>query len=148
MPDEVQATLLDGTKALKAIVWDTIPDEFTLSSGQVAIEGKVQDSSIYTYAYITVSETDDAVVIEPQISVNEQNANFSIAFSMGENSPSVLAVVAAYDEEGTMTKVKTKPLTDAAPKCSIELSDFGDEYLVKAFMLNNTNYVTDFVVIE
>ncbi len=148
LPETVQVTMLDGTKALKSVTWDIIPQEFAAASGEITVEGKVSDSNIYAYAYITISETEEAVVIEPEISVDEESVNFSIAFSMGELSSTVFAVVAAYDEEGTMTKVKTKPLTDAAPKCSIELSDFGDEYLVKAFMLNNTNYVTDFVVIE
>ncbi len=143
LPENVQVTLLDGTEAQADVAWDVIPDEFTLSSGTVTVEGKVENSSIYAYANITIEETGKAVVINPVISLDGESVNFSIAFSDGENNHNVIAVVAAYSAEGIMTKVKSEQLTAENQECSISLPDFSDEFSVKAFLLDNANYIID-----
>lgn len=148
LPEKVQVTLYDGTRAEENVKWDVIPAEFTHSSGKKVIEGKIENSSIYAYANITIEETDEAVIIDPVIFFNAENVNFSIAFSDGETTANVLAVVAAYDEEGTMTKVKTERLTEEKPECSIPLSFFSEDFSVKAFMLNTSDYITDYVKIK
>ncbi len=148
LPDTVEVTLLDGTNTSANVLWDNIPAEFTQSAGKIKVEGKVKNSSIYAYAIITVEETSPAVVIDPMITHDGENVNFSIAFSDGENINSVLAVVAAYDDEGTMTKVKTEYLTAEKQECSIPLADFSEAFSVKAFMLNNANYIVDCIIIK
>ncbi len=148
LPEDVEVTLLSGEKATATVTWDIIPKEFTLSSGTKVVEGKIENASVYAYATVNIEETGEAVVISPQITRDNENVNFSIAFSDGENNNNVIAVVAAYDEEGTMTLVKTKPVTQSALSCSISLSDFAAEYSVKAFMLNGANYITDAVIIK
>lgn len=146
--DTVTVTYLDGTTADAAVTWDSIPPEFTHSSGNVTIEGKIENSSLYAYANITITETGKALIIEPSINVDGTNANFSIAFSDGENNNNVIAVVAAYNEEGTMTKVKSVHLSSETLECSIDLTEFLKEHYVKLFMLNNANHIIDAVTVK
>ena len=148
LPEEVEVTHLDGSKAVKSVTWDSIPPEFTHSSGTVTVEGKIENSSIYAYAEVTIEETAPSVIVEPAITVSGESVNFSVAFSRGENKSDILAVVAAYDSEGSMTIVKTKHLTEDERECSIPLSCFSEEASVKAFMLDNSNYITDYIIIR
>ncbi len=148
LPDKVQATRLDGTEGTASVTWDFIPAEFTASSGNKVVEGKVEGSSIYAYALVTVEETGKASIINPSITVDNENANFTIAFSDGSrDSFNVIAVVAAYNEDGTMTKAKTAHLAEEL-SCAIALSGFADSFSVKAFLLNNANHIIDCVVIK
>ena len=148
LPDSVVVTFLDGSTASADVVWDVIPQEFTQSAGEVIVEGNVSGTNLYAYMTVKISETDDAVVINPSITYSDTDVNFSIAFSDGENNNYVVAVVAAYSEEGIMTKVKTVPLTEESLLGTIPLADFTEEYSVKAFLMNNAGYVVDCVIIK
>ncbi len=142
LPDLLNVTLLDDTNTQALVLWDNIPSEFTQTSGKIKVEGKVENSSVYAYAHITIKPA------RPTIIYDGENVNFSITFSDEENLNNVLAVVAAYDEEGTMTRVKSEHLTVEKQECSISLSDFSEEISVKAFLLNNANYIVDAVTVK
>lgn len=149
LPDTVTVSLLDGTTADASVIWDTIPAEFTLSPGTQIIEGRIDSSSAYAHAVVTVEETEQAAIIHSSIEHNESIANFSIAFSSGKtDSYHILAIAAAYDNEGTMTKVISKNLTAANPECSMNIFSMLEEHSVKLFLLNFTTPITEAVKVK
>lgn len=148
LPEEVTVFYNDGSSEALPVVWDYIPTEFTLSAGVKTVEGIVADSC-YAYAEITVKETGIAVITNPSIEVDSNSANFSIAFSLGTTDDlNVFAIVAGYNEDGTMTKIATKRLSPENSDFTIDLTDFLSEYSVKLFLLNNANHVIDAVTVK
>lgn len=148
LPETAEVIYMDSSTAFLPVDWDSIPYEFTHSAGVKVIEGKVDGTNNYAYITITILETDEAYVLDPEISFNGTQAHFKVSFSDGVNNNNVFAVAAAYSEDNILTKIKTQPLTEDAMECTIDFSDFSEEYSIKLFILNNASYVTDTITVK
>ncbi len=148
LPETIEVNLLNGLKDYRRVLWDSVPEEFTSVSGTHTVEGSIENSNIKAYAIITIQETGKSTVLNPSITYDEATANFNVAFSEGEFTDTVLAVVSAYNEEGAMTKVKSFYLNPQQPSQSVSLKDFLSEYSVKLFLFNNLNNLVDSITVK
>lgn len=142
LPDKVSVKLINGDEALFPVSWDNHPACATSASGSFVVSGKVLSSDKYVYAHVTVSETDSSVPINPILNFDSNNVNISVDFSDGVNTDSVLASVAGYDANNTMTRIKTSRLSRTNPSFCVPLSDFESDKFVKAFLWDNLSEIS------
>ncbi len=149
LPDTVDCTFMDNSKASLPVVWDFVPEEFTEHANTKRIEGKVLGTNLYTYATVKIQETDKAILYESDITYDEKNAYFTVAFSEGITEGFALkAIVAGYNEENILSHVKTKPLTLENPDATIAIDSVFPKNRVKLFIMNKFNYITDYVSVK
>lgn len=143
LPQTVHVTYKDGTTGDAAVTWDSVPGEFTQSSGRTMIEGKIDGTRCYAYANVTVYDTNKAV-----ISLTDENTvEFSVVFDEGRDA-SLRAFVAGFDKEGTLIFVKSSPLTPESPYWELSLDELDEAVSAKAFVFNNSSYYADYLQIK
>lgn len=149
LPETVTVTYADGGNDILPVIWDNVPDEFTHSAGTVKVQGKVFGTNLYAYANVTITETDKAVMYEPEIYVENDVAFFRVAFSDGALEEfNLTAIAAAYSEDKILTRVETAVLDNENPLASIKLDAFLEENQVKLFIMDDYNYATPYITVK
>lgn len=146
LPDKVSVKLTNGEEALFPVSWDNIPACATSVSGSFDVSGKISSSDKYVYAHVTVSETDSSIPINPTLTFDDNNVNFSLDFTDGCDGSVVFASVAGYDENNTMTHIKTSRLSRTNPSFCVPLSYFEADKSVKAFLWNNLSEMSSVII--
>ncbi len=150
LPSSVTVIYKDGSEHTLPVSWDTIPDEFTATVGEVSVEGTVDGTNLLAYAVVTIEETDEAVLLSGDIAVSGNTATFTIYFSDGTPNAdaSLTATVAAYSADNELTKVETITLDYNTQSAEVDITKYLAEDKVKLFIFDNYNYFTDSVTIQ